>query len=58
MKLQQVKIEWIVSGEGERKRAADYCSERQSIEQKWKWHGSEMSDSQNGHLSIFSKANQ
>jgi len=58
VKLQQVKTEWGVSGGRERKRAADYCSERQSIGQKWKWHGSEMSNCQNGHLSIFSKANQ
>jgi hypothetical protein len=45
-------------GERERKRAPDEQGERQSIGQKWKWHGSEMAVSENGHLSIFSNANQ
>ncbi len=56
MKSQQVKAEWGVRGEGER--ASDKWSEKWSIRQKWKWYGSEMAIRENGHLSIFSKANQ
>ncbi len=52
MKLQQVKTEWR---ERERKRAADYRSERTSVSQKWKWHRLEMAVSGKGRLSIFSK---
>jgi hypothetical protein len=47
-----------VERERERKRAADYRIVRLSVEQKWKWSGLEMAVSENGHLSIFSNANQ
>ncbi len=54
-----MKTEWGVSGvKRERERAADRQSERQSIGQKWKWRGSEIAVCENGHLSIFSNANQ
>ncbi len=45
-------------GERERMRAVDEWCERRSVGQKWKWRGSEIATSENGHLSIFSKADQ
>jgi hypothetical protein len=44
-------------GEREKEISGLMERERQSIEQKWKWHGSEMAIREIEHLSVFSNAN-